>query len=319
MYAHTTSGQPRLLAESPLRFAVIAAVAGLALLIPSVFPCPSGYAVATIPGAWVLLQPIYGLAVHFLRRRFPGDPVQPLVFGPQKAPMGAVLLHGFADSPETWRREAEYLAARGWRIEVPVLSHDADASAWFAETEAAVQRLRAVCGSVSLWGHSMGGATALAASEKLRPDALILWAPFLAPRFGRRLTGGLCRLHRLLFLSPLTPTFFPCERHGCGDPATFYRIRRTVPLHMFLAMLNLQYQAEQARPLCPILVLLSQRDAVVNNRKTRSVLHQAVFLSASNPRSGHALPNASDWKENLENTIQILKQQPGFKNTIHRI
>lgn len=256
-------------------------------------------------GAWGALQAGYALVVEALRR---GDrrasPTASYALGPKTAETAMVLLHGFADTPEAWRREAEALAVQGFRVLVPELSHDADAEAWLTAVRTTFAEARTHHRRVVLWGHSMGGAVALASSA-LRPDALILWAPFLAPRLTWGLVRALYAVHRALFLWPHTPTWFPAERHGKGTPSTRYRVRRIIPTRTFAAMLGIPRRI--APPACPTLVLLSRRDTVVDNRATRAVLPFATFLEAADPRSGHALTNAADWPANLSASLAWLK------------
>lgn len=255
-------------------------------------------------GAWVTLQPLYALFVETLRR---GDrhanPVASYTLGPSTAETAMVLLHGFADTPEAWRREAESLATHGFRVFVPELSHNADAAVWLATVRATLTEARAHHRKVVLWGHSMGGAAALAAST-LHPDALILWAPFLAPRLTWGFVRTLYVAHRALFLWPYTPTWFPAERHGKGPHPTHYRVRRIIPTRTFAAMLEMPGRA--VPPACPTLVLLSRRDTVVDNHATRGALPTATILDAANPHSGHALTNAADWFDNLSASLAWL-------------
>lgn len=263
-------------------------------------------------GVWLALQPVYAVAIETIRR---GDrrvaPVGAYALGAENAEMAAVLLHGFADTPEAWRREAEALAARGFRVLAPELSHDAGAAEWLATVRETFAEARARHRRVTLWGHSMGGAVALAAVARgLRPDALVLWAPFLAPRLGWGLARALYGLHRALFLWPHTLTWFPSERHGKGPVPTAYRVRRVIPVRTFAAMLGMPSLVVPPAEV-PTLALLSRRDTVVDNRATRAALRSATFLEAADPRTGHALTNAVDWPDNLAASLAWLDSVGG--------
>ena len=120
---------------------------------------------------------------------------------------GALLLHGFGDTPQSMRGLAEHLHARGWTVRVPLLpghgrtlevfaaSRRAD---WYAAALAAHDALRRETPMVALIGQSMGGALAVRVAAA-RPDvaALVLLAPYLTmlPWVGR-----LARLHLLVSL-----------------------------------------------------------------------------------------------------------------------
>lgn len=123
---------------------------------------------------------------------------------------GALLLHGFGDTPQSMRGLAEHLHGRGWTVRAPLLpghgrtleafaaSRRAD---WYAAALAAHDALRRETPVVALIGQSMGGALAVRVAAA-RPDvtALVLLAPYLTmlPWVGR-----LARLH--LLVSLVTP------------------------------------------------------------------------------------------------------------------
>ena len=260
-----------------------------------------------IIGAYGLLQLLYLLMIEGLRRwdaRFV-PPSAGYEIAPRGAPNGwaAVLLHGYGDSPEAWRRQAVWLAAHGWQVEVPLLSHEADAQIWCQAAVTALKRAQSRAQHVCLWGHSMGGAVALTAAAEVSPDAMVLWAPFFEPALGWRLTRLLYGVHRLLFLWPRVLTFFPAHRRAKGEPSFDYRFQRTLPVRTFRAMLQMPRLAAEARVTCPVTVLLPHRDTVVRTAATRCALPGATFLMATDPRSTHALTNAIDWRENLLATL----------------
>ncbi len=259
-------------------------------------------------GCYAAAQALWAAAVETARlgdRR--ADRVRGFALGPRDAARCAVLLHGFADTPEAWRREAAALAARGWRVIVPALSHRATERTWLRVAGAWVRRARRRHARVELWGHSMGGAVALAAAAEARPDALVLWAPFVEPWLGRRRVAALHAAHRLCLLWPRTFTFFPAAREGKGPEPTAYRVGRVIPVRTFAAMLRMGDRARLAAregPPCPVTVLLSRRDTVVDNAATLRALPGARVRWAADARSGHALTNAADWRENLAAVLQ---------------
>ncbi len=118
---------------------------------------------------------------------------------------GALVLHGFGDTPESVATVAHALHARGWSVEAPLLpGHGRDlrtfagsrAEDWLAGARAAYAALRARRTHVVLVAQSMGAALAavLAADAERAgapPPALVLLAPYLdlpaSVRWGARL------------------------------------------------------------------------------------------------------------------------------------
>ena len=262
--------------------------------------------------AYLLLQLIHAGYICAVARR---DRQLPPASGYTLPPRGqacgkaAVMLHGFADTPEAWRREAEALAERGWHVEVPLLSHEETSAQWLEVAAEAIRRARQQAKEVILFGHSMGGALALAVAARERPDALVLWAPFFEPYLGPRAVPVLYALHRFLFRWPRTLTFFPALRVAKGQPTATYAVARSLPVRSFASALAVPRLAraalDQVRAL-PTVVLLPHRDTVVRPEPTRHALPWATFLMAANPRTGHALTNAADWRENLEASLAAL-------------
>lgn len=115
---------------------------------------------------------------------------------------GALLLHGFGDTPQSLERLAAHLHRRGWSVRVPLLPGHGRTLKEFVETgrgewyEAAVEAydgLRHRSAGVAIVGQSMGGALAVRLAAA-RPDvwALVLLAPYLSMRPG---IARLARFH----------------------------------------------------------------------------------------------------------------------------
>jgi len=161
----------------------------------------------------------------------------PAAFDGSRQP-GALLLHGFGDTPQTLAHLAAHLHDHGWAVRVPLLpGHGRNALLW-ARTRAAdwldaaraeLATLRLQHDAVALAGLSMGGALAsvLAAEESARDAAsatgdghaarivaLVLIAPYLAMPWWM---SALASRHRLLARA------FPYVHAGGGpsilDPA----------------------------------------------------------------------------------------------------
>jgi carboxylesterase len=105
--------------------------------------------------------------------------------------VGVLLVHGFTGSPASMKPWAEALAGQGYAVEVPLLPghgtrwQDLNAVAWtdwYAEAEAAFDRLRQSCDAVVVAGLSMGGCVVLRLAEE-RGDqvaGVVLVNPFVA-------------------------------------------------------------------------------------------------------------------------------------------
>jgi len=102
---------------------------------------------------------------------------------------GALLLHGFGDTPQTLALLARRLRKSGYNVLAPLLPghgrtlesfRKSRASEWIAATKDAYIDMRSRHDSVSVVGLSMGGALAvLLASEQRKIPALVLIAPYL--------------------------------------------------------------------------------------------------------------------------------------------
>ncbi|MDN3295501.1 alpha/beta fold hydrolase [Streptomyces ficellus] len=84
--------------------------------------------------------------------------------------VGVLLCHGFTGSPQSLRPWAEYLAARGLTVSLPLLPghgtrwQDMQVTRWqdwYAEVDRELRALRERCAQVFVFGLSMGGALTL--------------------------------------------------------------------------------------------------------------------------------------------------------------
>ncbi|MDX3852901.1 alpha/beta hydrolase [Streptomyces sp. AK02-01A] len=92
--------------------------------------------------------------------------------------VGVLLCHGFTGSPQSLRPWAEYLAARGLTVSLPLLPghgtrwQDMQLTGWqdwYAEVDRALRELLERCAQVFVLGLSMGGALALRLAAKHGP------------------------------------------------------------------------------------------------------------------------------------------------------
>jgi carboxylesterase len=89
--------------------------------------------------------------------------------------IGVLLVHGFTGSPASLKPWAYALADRGYAVEVPLLPghgtrwqdlNRVSWTDWYAEAEAAFDRLHEVCDAVVVGGLSVGGSVALRLAEE---------------------------------------------------------------------------------------------------------------------------------------------------------
>ncbi len=99
----------------------------------------------------------------------------------------ALFIHGFPGTPYELRGLAEALVERGWQVRVPLLPgfgkeiatlgtktrHD-----WLEKIRGEYEILKRGSKHMQLVGFSMGGALSLTSAVTLKPDQLILLAPF---------------------------------------------------------------------------------------------------------------------------------------------
>jgi carboxylesterase len=112
-------------------------------------------------------------------------------FSSDGGPIGVLVLHGFTGSPRTVREWAEYLAAAGLTVRVPLLAGHGRTwqelgqtgwTDWYASAESAFAELSARCSEVFVAGISMGGCLAfrLAQTQGSAVAGLIVVNPSLA-------------------------------------------------------------------------------------------------------------------------------------------
>lgn len=228
---------------------------------------------------------------------------------------GALLLHGFGGTPADMRSVAALLAADGWVVEVPLLPGfgaairdlpDVRLDDWLGEVRDAADRLRGEAdGRLLVIGQSMGASLALAAARDLRPDGLVLLAPFWWPQpVWLRIAGPVIRALAPPGVRPFRRIGLDGHdvREGLGgvlpgrdldDPDVRRRLRDlTVPVSVFGELFRVSGAAlTGARRLrAPALVVQGNDDEVARRHRTRRL----VEAFATPPRyvevpGGHGL------------------------------
>ena len=295
----------------------------------SPFAAGSGWGIV-LQGAF-----LFGFDLLHARGVPTGDPPMPpvdLFSGPEHAQFtlaggrpAALLAHGFGGTPVEMRGLAETLNRGGWTAQAVLLpGFGADmptlfrrrAGEWTAAVADAAGALRqAGHQPLMLVGYSMGAAAALAAAGTVRPDAMILIAPFWwqeKPAF--RLAEFFVRPFLPLGFRPLRKADFgsPQLRLGIGkfmpgidldDPATQAAMRDfRVPLGLIdqVRAISRAALAGAAHAVAPTLVVQGTRDDVVRPPQTRQLIRrlpvQPRYIEVD---AGHdlALPQSPAWPQ----------------------
>ncbi|MCX2932742.1 alpha/beta hydrolase [Mycobacterium sp. CVI_P3] len=230
-----------------------------------------------------------------------------------------VLLHGYADSADTWRAVLDQLEAAGRRA----VAVDLPGFGWadrrrpgplLPQFDAFVDALLADCGPAVLVGNSLGAATAVRAAAR-NPEVVQAVLALNDPLNARHLPARLARGRRLpaqlwdtAAMLPIPPGVLrwatdKAVRHvlygpgAVADPAVVARWRRTVGGPAALATLGryaFEYAHETAdghrglRITCPAVVAHGAKDRIIPVQASRA-LHQQIPGSSFVvlPRSGH--------------------------------
>lgn len=130
---------------------------------------------------------------------------EPIALNTERKDRAVLLVHGFIGAPQNFGELPRQIADAGWRVEAMNLPgcgttpHDHEATT-LATLEAGVDaRLKALqdeCETVVLVGHSQGGALSTLAASRLKPDGLVLIAPYFGLANKRWMDQALLRFSR---------------------------------------------------------------------------------------------------------------------------
>lgn len=245
-----------------------------------------------------------------------------------KGQPAALLIHGFPGTPAEMRPLADILNAAGWTTRgllLPGFGGQIDSLAqrqsqeWIDAATEALHTLRLHHHPIVLVGYSMGAAVSINAAARLKPDRLILLAPFW--KLGTR---G----QRIIFkaIQPILRHWKPLRRANfndvrlrrflgeflqdadLNDPAVQDLLRHTkVPVDLFEQIGLLGQHAYQlaAQIDVPTLVLQGRRDPVVKPALTQQLVRQfprAIEYAEIDAQHHLIDPTLPDWPQ-LERTL----------------
>ncbi len=227
---------------------------------------------------------------------------------------GCLLIHGFTGSPDGVRRMGEHLAAAGiTALDVLLQGQGTDVSEmdhcshrdWVASAEAGLQELRRHCCTVFVAGISMGGVITLR----------------LAGRHQQEIAGAIAMAtpyNMLLWMKLLVPPLkheikrIPMDRPGIRDLTVAEVNYRWASLPSVHELLNLIDEVRPELPLvtCPVLLITSRHDRVVNAKNVPCIL---VALGSSDKeliwveRSDHGITLDYDKELVLQRAADFIK------------
>ncbi len=218
---------------------------------------------------------------------------------PDAAAPAALLVHGFGGTPAEMRGLAAALHGAGWTVEALLLpGFGADIATltgrryqeWLDAVAAAAQGLRnAGHRSLLLVGYSMGATLALALAPIIRPEGVVVLAPFWwEEKPWTRVIEFFVRPFLPIGFRPLRKADFgdPKLRRGIAkfmpglnldDPATQAAMRDfRLPLSLIDQVRGLSRRMWTALPQvrAPMLVVQGTRDSVVRTPQTRKLLRR---------------------------------------------
>ncbi|MFT4041413.1 MAG: alpha/beta fold hydrolase [Thermomicrobiales bacterium] len=224
----------------------------------------------------------------------------------------ALLLHGYMGSPRELRPLAAALAEAGVTARAELMPGFGEAGRphlkrvraeeWLEAAKAAWREVTAGASHRTLLGYSMGGAVALALSvdPEVRPDQLILLAPYW--RMADPRAALLPVAHYVM------PQFEPFGRLDFADPATRERLAKLapdadlddpavqqgfqdgmrVPTHSLLQVRRIGMRARKARPEAPVTIIQGLEDPTTLPRDSRDLTRMTGAALIEVP-ANHAL------------------------------
>ncbi|GAB2740208.1 alpha/beta hydrolase [Streptomyces bullii] len=234
--------------------------------------------------------------------------------------VAVLLCHGFTGSPQSLRPWAEYLAARGLTVSLPLLPGHGTRwqdlrltgwQDWYAEVDRELRALRGRCATVFVAGLSMGGALALR----------------LAARHGDAISGVMVvnpanKVHGLAaYALPVVRHLVPATKGIANDiakPSSEELGYDRVPLHAAHSLRTFFRIVDRELPQVtqPLLLMRSPRDHVVPPADSARVLSRVSSTDVTEillEQSYHVATLDHDADRIFEESLAFIgRLAPGF-------
>lgn len=229
--------------------------------------------------------------------------------------VGVLLCHGFTGSPQSLRPWAQYLAAAGFRVSLPLLPghgtrwQDLQSTTWedwYAEVDKALRGLRDACDSVFVAGLSMGGGLALRLAEVHGPalGGVIVVNPSVKRNASKEALIPL--------LARVVPAF-PGIASDIKQPGSTEVAYDKVPLRAALSLTRLwaAVQADLPKVTVPLLLFRSPQDHVVHPSNSALVLEKVGSTDVTEvllPDSYHVATLDNDAGTIFEGSVEFVRR-----------
>lgn len=234
---------------------------------------------------------------------------------------GVLLCHGFASTPQSMRPWAEYLAAAGLSVRLPLLPGHAttwqdmartDWQDWYGALASAVKELSARCDAVFVMGQSLGGCLALLLAQRFR-----------AVRGVVAVNPSMTFETRMVYLTPLLRFVIPTTPGVTGD------IKRTeahevayerTPLRAVVGLPRLWSTVRRGLPGVdvPVLLFRSEEDHSVGPRSTRVLregLRPDLLTVRGLTNSYHVAVLDNDAEAIFEESLEFVRREAGRRTS----
>lgn len=235
-----------------------------------------------------------------------------------------LMVHGFPGTPMETRTLGGHLHTHGWAVRAPLLPgfgseistlFERNYEEWVLEAQTALRELQRHHSPTLIIGHSMGGAIALIVAARLKPEGLVLLAPFWRLPFHSPWLRILSPILRL-FIRRMRP-FRTLNLNNSeirtdieeylpdldlDDPEVRQQIQNvTVPTRLFEQLESLGKEAYEAARLVttPTLILQGLDDELVSRALTRKILARIsgpVEYHELNAEHNLLVEDAPSWK-----------------------
>jgi carboxylesterase len=227
---------------------------------------------------------------------------------------GVLLCHGFASTPQSMRPWAEYLAAGGLSVSLPLLPGHAttwqdmartDWHDWYGALATAFEELAARCDAVFVTGQSLGGCLALLLAQR-----------FPGVRGVVAVNPSMAFETRMVYLTPLLRFVVPTTPGVTGDikrNGAYEVAYERTPLRAVAGLPRLWSTVRRGLPRvdAPVLLFRSEEDHSVGPRSTgvlRAGVRPGLLTVRGLPNSYHVAVLDNDAETIFEESLEFVRR-----------